>query len=316
MAIDHTVKKRGENMNLKQANYIRTVVQEGSVTAAAKKLYVSQPSLSQTIRQAEEEYGVALFNRNVSPLRLTYAGERYLEAANVMLSANDRLENEMREIRQENSGVLRLGMSVQRAMQVLPLALPWFLMQFPHVSLELTEEGSTTLEELLELGRIDLALAAIESVGKHLNYTLIERETVGILAGKNSELASRLPAGTPITLDQVPTDSFVTLREGHSIRLVQDKLFRQYGIKPRVLLETDSVEIAKRVAISTGGCMLCTNNRVDDHARRQGAFYPLRDYDNQRHFYACSRKNEQLPRYAEGFIRIVKRVLAENQEMV
>ena len=47
-------------MNLKQALYIRTVAQEGSVTAAAKKLYVSQPSLSQMIRQVESEYGVTL----------------------------------------------------------------------------------------------------------------------------------------------------------------------------------------------------------------------------------------------------------------
>ena len=139
-------------MNLKQALYIQTIAREGNITAAAKKLYVSQPSLSQMVRQVESEYGVTLFDRTVSPLRLTYAGEKYLQAAKTMLAANERLENELREIRQENSGLLRLGISVQRAIQILPVALPWFTMQYPKVSVELREEGSAKLEELLEAG--------------------------------------------------------------------------------------------------------------------------------------------------------------------
>ena len=235
-------------MNLKQALYIRTVAQEGSVTQAAKKLYVSQPSLSQMIRQVESEYGVTLFDRTVSPLRLTYAGQKYLEAANVMLSVNDRLENELREIRQENSGLLRLGISVQRAIQILPVALPWFTMQYPKVSIDLREEGSARLEELLEAGEIDLALAAV----------------------------------------------------------------RSEGLKPQILLETDSLEVAKRVAVQAGACMLCSDIFVDDYARRGGVFYPLMDYENRRHLYACWRKGEKLPRYAEGFIQIVSRILDKN----
>ena len=77
-------------MNFKQASYIRTIVQEGSISAAARKLYISQPSLSQMVRQAESEYGVQLFDRSVFPLRLTFAGERYLEAANQILTVNER----------------------------------------------------------------------------------------------------------------------------------------------------------------------------------------------------------------------------------
>ena len=297
-------------MNLKQALYIRTIAREGGITAAAKKLYVSQPSLSQMVRQVESEYGVTLFDRTVSPLRLTYAGEKYLEAASVMLAANERLENELREIRQENSGLLRLGISVQRAMQILPVALPWFTMQFPKVSIDLREEGSARLEKLLEDGEIDLALAAIESVSPRLSYTLIEKEIVGVLAGRGAAIAQQLPPGTPISLSMIREDAFVSLKPGHSVRVVQDALFRAEGVRPQILLETDSLEIAKRVALQAGACMLCSDIFVDDTARRYGAFYPLRDYENHRHFYACSRKGEKLPRYAEGFVKIVSKVLS------
>lgn len=299
-------------MNLKQAHYIRTIAQEGSITAAAKKLYVSQPSLSQMVRQVEGEYGVALFDRTVSPLRLTYAGEKYLQAANVMLMTNDHLENELREIRQENSGLLRLGISVQRAIQILPVALPWFVMQYPRVSIAMREEGSARLEEALEAGEIDLALAAIESVSPRLSYTLIEEEVIGVLAGKDAAIAQQLPSGTPISLSMIREDAFVSLKPGHSVRVVQDRLFREGGLKPQILLETDSLEVAKRVALRAGACMLCSDIFVDDYARRMGVFYPLMDYKNRRHLYACWRKGEKLPRYAEGFIQIVARILDKN----
>ena len=299
-------------MNLKQALYIRTIAQEESITAAAKKLYVSQPSLSQMVRQVESEYGVTLFDRTVSPLRLTYAGEKYLEAASVMLTANERLENELREIRQENSGLLRLGISVQRAMQILPVALPWFTMQFPKVSIDLREEGSARLEKLLEDGEIDLALAAIESVSPRLSYTLIEKEIIGVLAGRGANIAQQLPPGTPVSLSMIREDAFVSLKPGHSVRVVQDSLFRAEGLRPQILLETDSLEVAKRVAIQAGVCMLCSDIFVDEYARRGAVFYPLMDYENKRHLYACWRKGEKLPRYAEGFIQIVGRILDKN----
>ena len=299
-------------MNLKQALYIRTIAEEGNITAAAKKLYVSQPSLSQMVRQIEGEYGVTLFDRTVSPLRLTYAGEKYLQAANAILAANDRLENELREIRQENSGLLRLGISVQRAIQILPVALPWFTMQFPKVSVDLREEGSARLEKLLEDGEIDLALAAIESVSPRLSYTLIEKEIIGVLAGRAADIAQQVPPCTPITLGMIREDAFVSLKPGHSVRVVQDALFRAEGLRPQILMETDSLEVAKRVAIQAGACMLCSDIFVDEYARRGGVFYPLKDYENRRHLYACWRKGEKLPRYAEGFIQIVSRILDKN----
>lgn len=67
-------------MNLKHAQYMLTVLQEGSITSAAKKLYVSQPSLSQMIKLVETNLGTPIFNRSTEPLTLTYAGEKYMEA--------------------------------------------------------------------------------------------------------------------------------------------------------------------------------------------------------------------------------------------
>lgn len=298
-------------MNLKQARCICTIAQEGGVTAAARKLYVSQPALSQMLRQIEEELGVSLFDRSVIPFRPTYAGEKALEAAGVIVAAHYRLENQIQEIRGENSGRLRLGISVQRAGQVLPLALPWFVMQYPHVSLEITERGSADLEELVLRDEIDLALAALESTSARLEYRLIEREVIGILAGQGSQLTARFSSGGEVRIEEAASETFISLKPGHSVRVVQDLLFRQYGLEPKILLETDSLEVAKRVALGTGSCMLCSNIYVDDMVYRHGGFYPLEGYQNQRNFYACYPKDRDLPKYAAGFLQIVTQVLEQ-----
>ena len=302
-------------MNLKQAQYIKTIAQCGSITAAAKKLFVSQPSLSQMLRQLEQEIGLPIFDRSTTPLRLTYAGEKYLYAAERILAANSELENQLREIKQEHSGRLRLGISVTRAMQVMPLVLPVFSTQYPNVKLELTESGSATLEQLLQSGSIDLALAALESTSTSLAYELIEQEAIGILAGRDSAAAKRYTSGTPLTLEAFRGDSFVSLTKGHSARLIQDKLFRRIGFNPYILLETDSLEVARRVAVETGACMVISNIYVDDYVRtRRGEFFPLADYENHRHFYACYRKEEFVPRYVRDFIQITTRALAKQRE--
>lgn len=296
-------------MNIKQAQYIQTIANEGSITAAAKKLYISQPSLSQMVRQVEKELGVALFDRTSLPLRLTYAGEKYLECAHTMIVANDRLENQLQDIRQENSGHLRLGISVQRGMRILPQAMPKFINRYPNVSLELRETGSVRMEDLLRYGEIDLAFAALESTSARFDYRLIEKETTGILVGKSSRLAERFASGTPIALTEAGNEQFVSLKQGHSIRVVQDQLFRMLDIDPKILMEVDSLEMAKRVTVSCGACMLCPDIYFDETVIKQGVFYPLKGVENNRHFYACWRKGENLPRYAEDLIEIVTGVL-------
>ena len=302
-------------MNLKQAQYVKTIAECGSITAAAKKLFVSQPSLSQMLRQLEQETGLPIFDRSTSPMRLTYAGEKYLHAAERILAANAELESQLREIRQEHAGRLRLGISITRAMQVMPLVLPVFQQQYPNVTLDLTEKGSANLEELLRVGNIDLALAALESTSPSLAYELIEKETIGILAGRDTAVVRQYAPGTPLPLEAVRNEDFVYLTKGHSARITQDKLFRRFGLTPNVVLETDSLEVGRRVALEAGCCMILPSIYFDDYCcQRRGAFYPLKDYENHRHFYACYRKDEFVPRYIRDFIQITTQVLAKQQQ--
>ena len=299
-------------MNIKQARYFKTIAQYGTVTAAAGHLYISQPSLSQTLRQIEEEAGVPLFERGTTPFPLTYAGEKYLKAAETMLEVDERLRADMETIRNENGGRLRLGISVTRAMQVLPDILPIFMKEYPNVNIDLTESASGTLENLLQKGQVDLALAATDPAeDDSIIYELIEKEQMGILAGRDSGIARRLPSGTPISLEDVEGESFISLDASHSSRIIQDRLFRKYDFKPHILLESGLLEVGRRIALKSGACMLLPDVYADSLVvQSKGAFYPLADYENRRHFYACYRRDEAVKPYMRAFIRIATDVLA------
>lgn len=297
-------------MNMKQALYFKTIAQYGTITAAAKQLYISQPSLSQTLRQIEDEVGTPLFDRSTSPFHLTYAGERYLKAVEAMLDIETRLKEEIESIRRDDGGRLRLGISVTRAMQVLPDVIPIFTKAYPNVTIELTEAASASLEGLLQKGQIDLALAALEANEANIAYELIEKESIGILAGKDGQLAQLVPSGTPISLEMVEKEAFVSLDTSHSSRIIQDRLFRRYNIRPKILLETSSLEVARRVALKSGACMVLPDVYADEFVFNSGgAFYPLKDYENHRHFYACYRNDENAKKYIRDFVSITTSVL-------
>ena len=145
-------------MNVRQAQYLIAVHEEGSISGAAKRLFITQPALSQTIQMVEKEIGARVFDRTTTPISLTCAGERYIASARKLVSLEQNLHREIEEIRQETSGRLRVGISTLRSMAILPRVLPRFFHLYPTVELELEETGSSSMEQLVLGGKVDLAL--------------------------------------------------------------------------------------------------------------------------------------------------------------
>ncbi len=295
-------------MNTKHARYMLTVYQEGSITAAAKKLYISQPSLSQMIKLVESNLGAPIFNRSTDPLTLTYAGERYIEAAQKILAINANLAREIEEINDEEHGKIRLGIPVQRGLTVLPAVLPRFYAAYPHVDIQVWEVGSNHTEKLVLDGTVDMA--CLTTVPKHdeLNYILAAKEQMALLASADTDLAKRIPSGTPISILEAKNERFVSNKPGHSVRSIQDSLFITNNIQPRIILETMSIDIEKRVALSCGAVTICPMDYLGDVGELYGGacIYPLLGAGDSRHFYICHRKDLYLPKYMGDFIEMIR----------
>lgn len=294
-------------LNFKHIHYVLAVLRAGSITAASKKLFVSQPALSQTIKQVEQDLGAAIFDRSTDPISLTYAGKRYVEAAQAILDIDHNLRAEIAETKKEVHGRMRMGISNQRGLQILPMVIPEFTKRYPHIKIDLIEYGSDTLERLTAEGQCDLSLITTVQKANHLNYVLIENEQLVLMAARSTELAHRHADGEPIDITEAASERFVSMREGHSVRIIQDRLFERNNMSPVTIMETNNMEAAKHVAARANAVMLIplvyVSNSMELLYRVQ--CHPIRNNDYERHFYLCYRKGMYLSRYMEDFVRIV-----------
>lgn len=297
-------------MNEKHMQYVLTVLKEGSFTNAAKKLYVSQPSLSQIIKTAESNLGAPIFDRSTDPITLTPAGQLYVEAARQVTTISTNLRKQVEELSQEEFGTICLGISVQRGMELLPELYPRFKKRFPHVGLELHEQGSATMEKSVLEGEVGIALLTTFPRHEELVYDLIQEEKLVLIVNRECELAKRIAPGTPIDILEARDETFISSQSGHSVRTIQDSLFITRDMKPKIDLVTISIEVGKHVVAASPVVMACPDSYVETDNSPDSAYfsYPILGVENPRHFYACYRKDMYLTKYMKGFLEILHEI--------
>ena len=138
--------------------YIYTVYQEKSFSKAARKLFISQPSLSATVKRIEEHIGYPIFDRSTKPLTLTEFGKRYISSVEQIISVEHEFSSFMNDWGGLKTGKLVLGGSSLFSSWVLPPLIGSFTRQFPMVKVELMEENTSELKLLLQNGGIDLMI--------------------------------------------------------------------------------------------------------------------------------------------------------------
>lgn len=297
-------------MNEKHMQYVLTVLKEGSFTNAAKKLYVSQPSLSQIIKTAESNLGAPIFDRSTDPITLTPAGQLYVEAARQVTTISTNLRKQVEELSKEEFGTILLGISVQRGMELLPELYPRFKKRFPYVGLELHEQGSATMEKSVLEGEVGIALLTTFPRHEELVYDLIQEEKLVLIVNRECELAKRIAPGTPIDILEARDETFISSQSGHSVRTIQDSLFITRDMKPKIDLVTISIEVGKHVVAASPVVMACPDSYVETDNSPDSAYfsYPILGVENPRHFYACYRKDMYLTKYMKGFLEILHEI--------
>ena len=144
-------------INFLNLEYFLVAAEELNFTKAAKKLFISQQSLSNHISNMEKEFDVILFNRT-TPLTLTYAGQALKTKARQMLELRDETYRELADIKDFSVGQLTLGLSHTRGRVILPEILPVFKERYPNIDLKLVEGNSSELADDLLHGNIDLII--------------------------------------------------------------------------------------------------------------------------------------------------------------
>ncbi len=244
-------------MDFREAELITAVAEYGNITKAAQALYMSQPALSHYVNKVESRLGVKLFDRSTNPLTLTFAGERYMETVGEMIRMNEQLTRQFRDISQNMTGRLHLGIPRERGAYMLPEILLQFRARYPGIELKVFTANSQELQDTLRKGRIDLMILPAyepESNQEFASEVLFQEEL--LLVGNRSMLDEGLfLPNRPDTVDlgRFGGMPFYLLYESHASRQTANQLFRQHRIKPQIALESASnITCCRLAAVGLG----------------------------------------------------------------
>ena len=252
-----------DEMIFRNNEYFIAIVEFGSLTKAAQQLYVSQPSLSQYLKRLETSLGVELFDHSTSPLRLTYAGEKYYQYVKEVRQLDENAQREFRDIHNLTSGRLHLGVAFWRSACLLPDIFPTFHAEYPNIQLKLTEARSAELETALMNDKLDLAVL---NLPHSLQY---EKLTSEILCKERILLAAptqhpdvqailqdcRLLGGHPVApLELLHNIPLITTKTGQNLTHEVKYTLGKHQIEPDVLLETGNLTTAINLTARGMGC--------------------------------------------------------------
>ena len=145
-------------MDLKQLLYYTAIVDEGSISAAAKKLHISQPPLSNQMKALEGELGVQLFERGIRSITLTDAGKLMYTRAKAILDMTSSTKMEMNYLGDQMGGTIRLGMVSSTSIGEIAIKLQEFCKRYPQVQYQIHEGNTYQMLDALKTNQIDLAL--------------------------------------------------------------------------------------------------------------------------------------------------------------
>lgn len=234
--------------------YVYEVYKERSFTKAAQNLYISQPSLSARIKKIEETIGEPLFDRSTTPLQLTEVGKVYIEAAEEITQIEQRVENYINDLAGLKTGNLAVGASTLFAAYVVPSLITKFNQKFPDVHIQLIEGNTAELEEMLGNNALDFVIDnyhydsilynkelyceenILLAVPKHfsVNEELKEYQLSYENIKSKKYLSQKYPA---VPLERFAELPFIMLTQGNDTRTRGDRLCREVGFRPNIVLE-------------------------------------------------------------------------------
>ncbi|MEB2312888.1 MAG: LysR family transcriptional regulator [Sorangiineae bacterium] len=259
------------------------VVRRGGFSAAARALGVTQPSVSQSVAQLERELGAALLVREGRAVHLTEAGRLFLPLAERVLDEGEAARAALAELGELETGRLVVGTTDTFALYLLPAALRAFRERYPGVELRLDTAPSPAIaarvaSREVDVGVVSLPLAGGEAHG--LESVRLAALTDVVVAPPAHPLASR----RRVRLDALAGEPLILLDRTTATRAHLEAGFATLPEAPRVVMETNSVEVQKKLVELGFGLAILPSLAVAHEVRaRRLVAVPLERQGSGRH---------------------------------
>lgn len=311
-------------LNFLNLEYFLVAAEELNFTRAAKRLYISQQSLSNHIANIEKELDVILFHRT-TPLTLTYAGQALMTRARQMLDLKDEIYQEIADIKDFSVGQIALGVSHTRGRKLLPEILPTFKERFPNIDIKLLEGNTTQLDSALVHGEVDLIIGMLPFKVDHIETVPICAEEIlmvvpdallqKVYPDSYEDLLARLEAEPDVSLLQ--DCPFLLIHEGNRVRTIADELFQEAQITPRIALETENIETVLALAYKGMGITFYPKMFISSQEKMANAirnrvpihFYSLKHPKAHGVLGIGYHKGHYMSQATKEFIKVIKETI-------
>jgi LysR family hydrogen peroxide-inducible transcriptional activator len=239
-------------MNLRALQYFVKLADLRHFSKAADACFVSQPTLSTQIRKLEDELGVQLVERSPKNIMLTPVGEEIADRARLVLSDIDQIRAVARRSGNPAQGVLRLGLFPTLAPYFLPHVVPGIRERYPHLTLQLAEEKTETILNMLRQGGLDAGLLALPIHQDGLELETLFDEPFVVALPANHPLANK----KVISLSDLENAELLLLEEGHCLREHALEVCALAGAHERVDFHATSMETLRQMVAAGVGVTL------------------------------------------------------------
>lgn len=307
----------------KGKKYVYEVYLEKNFSKAAQNLYISQPSLSARIKKIEERIGFLLFDRSTSPLQLTEVGKVYIEAAEEISQIEQRVENYINNLTTLKTGHLSIGASNLFAAYVIPPLITQFKQKFPDIQIQITEGNTAQLETLLSNNSLDFVID-----NYHYDHILYSKK---LYCKENILLAvpKHFPVNDELTRYQISHDSiknktylddsypvvplqafarlpFIMLTPGNDTRTRGDRLCREAGFHPDIILELNQQSTSYMASSTQLGATFISDILVSQLPSFENlVYYKLKGKTAERQVFFYYKNHKYKTRAMEEFIAMM-----------
>jgi len=227
-----------EPLDIRHLRYFLAVAEAGSFSRAADRLGISQPSVSQQMRDLEADLRVPLFQRRGKRILLTPRGLIFQEHARAVLH---QLENFLQELNSEPGelrGALRLGVIPVLNVPLVPQLLGLFAADHPAISIAVEEISSTEIETALEEGRLDVGLGFLTHHSPNLRYERLCTDEFRLIVAQNHQWANR----RLVDFTKLHQQRLIQLPDTFVMRRMADEICRKHKVRPHVIAEISALE--------------------------------------------------------------------------
>ncbi len=272
-----------------------TVARQLSYTRAAEVLYLSQPAVSQQVRNLELVLGLRLFARNGRGIVLTPAGQELLRHAERLLALLAETAPVVNEIHTLERGNVLIGASTSAGTYVVPPLLGAFHTHYPRAHVTLIVANRRSIEERLLSHQVDLAvMSLIEQQERFVIEFLLPYELVAV-APPSHPLVSR----SALTLHDLQWETFLLREQGSGTRLGSEQYFADTGISLQSSLELGSIEAIKEGVVAGLGIAVLSRESVAlEVANGDLVILDVQGFPLKRQWYVVHLKKRRLSRAA------------------